>query len=107
MPLKILGTGDAPRGVTVHAHAFTRTAREKLEAAGSTIQRLSWPDNAPIDDETDAAEAAATHARTKAGRAEARALASGETPAAASAPAPSEPASEEPADADDDAESES
>ena len=106
MPLKILGTGDAPKGVTVHAHAFTRTAREKLEAAGSTIQRLSWPDNAPIDDETDAAEAAATHAKTKAGRAEARALASGELPTAASAPATSEPASEEPADAADDAESE-
>jgi large subunit ribosomal protein L15 len=86
MPLKVLGTGEAPKGVTIHAHAFTRTALEKLAAAGSTAQRISWPENAPVDDETDAAEAAATHARTKAGRAEARAIASGEAPAADAAP---------------------
>lgn len=85
MPIKVLGSGDAPKGVTIHAHAFTRTALDKLAAAGSAIQRLSWPDNAPIDDETDAAAAAATHARTKAGRAAARALASGEVPAEAAA----------------------
>jgi large subunit ribosomal protein L15 len=87
MPLKVLGTGDAPKGVTIHAHAFTRTALEKLAAAGSTAQRISWPENAPVDDETDAAEAGAKHAKTKAGRAEARALASGEVPAEAPAPA--------------------
>jgi large subunit ribosomal protein L15 len=86
MPLKVLGTGTAPKGVTIHAHAFTRTALEKLAAAGSTAQRISWPENAPVDDETDAAEAAATHARTKAGRAEARAIASGDAPAADAAP---------------------
>ena len=50
LPVKILGAGDAPKGITVHAHAFSRTAREKLEAAGSTVQLLSWPDNAPIDE---------------------------------------------------------
>jgi large subunit ribosomal protein L15 len=50
LPVKILGAGDAPKGVTIHAHAFSRTAREKLEAAGSTLQLLSWPDNAPIDE---------------------------------------------------------
>ncbi len=50
LPVKILGAGDAPKGVTVHAHGFSKTAREKLEAAGSTVQLLSWPDNAPIDE---------------------------------------------------------
>jgi large subunit ribosomal protein L15 len=50
-PLKILGGGDAPRGVTIHAHAFSRSALDKLERAGSTAQRISWPDNLPLEDE--------------------------------------------------------
>jgi large subunit ribosomal protein L15 len=50
LPLKILGGGDAPKGVTIHAHAFTRSALEKLAAAGSTAQRLSWPENLPVED---------------------------------------------------------
>lgn len=50
LPLKILGGGDAPKGVTIHAHAFTRSALEKLAAAGSTAQRLSWPENAPVEE---------------------------------------------------------
>lgn len=49
MPVKILGGGDAPHGVTIHAHAFTRSALAKLAAAGSTAQLISWPDGAPID----------------------------------------------------------
>lgn len=49
MPVKILGGGDAPRGVTIHAHAFTRSALAKLAAAGSSAQLISWPDGAPIE----------------------------------------------------------
>jgi large subunit ribosomal protein L15 len=49
-PLKILGAGDAPAGITIHAHAFSRTAVEKLTAAGSTIQQISWPDNQPVEE---------------------------------------------------------
>jgi large subunit ribosomal protein L15 len=49
-PLKILGAGDAPAGITIHAHAFSRTAVEKLTAAGSTIQQISWPDDQPVED---------------------------------------------------------
>ena len=49
-PVKILGVGDAPAGITIHAHAFSRSALDKLGAAGSTTQLLSWPDNAPIDE---------------------------------------------------------
>ena len=100
MPLKVLGSGDAPKGVTIHAHAFTRTALDKLAAAGSTAQRISWPENAPVDDETDAAEASATHAKTKAGRAEARARAAGEAPTETIADVARE--DEEPAEAADD-----
>jgi large subunit ribosomal protein L15 len=55
MPVKILGGGDAPRGVTVHAHAFTRSALAKLTAAGSTAQLISWPDGAPIEFEPEPA----------------------------------------------------
>ena len=49
-PVKILGGGDAPKGVTVHAHAFSATALAKLEAAGSIAQRITWPDGAPVED---------------------------------------------------------
>ena len=66
-PLKILGNGDAPKGITIHAHGFSRTALDKLAAAGSTVQRLSWPDNGPVDEEAEAAvaEANAAKARTR------------------------------------------
>jgi len=56
LPVKILGGGDAPKGVTVHAHAFTRSALEKLAAAGSTAQRISWPEGAPVEDVPEPAE---------------------------------------------------
>lgn len=49
MPVKILGGGDAPQGVTIHAHAFTRSALAKIEAAGSTAQLIGWPDGEPIE----------------------------------------------------------
>jgi large subunit ribosomal protein L15 len=54
MPVKILGGGDAPHGVTIHAHAFTRSALAKLSKAGSTAQLISWPDGAPIEFEPEA-----------------------------------------------------
>lgn len=52
-PVKILGGGDAPKGVTIHAHAFSAAALAKLEAAGSTVQRISWPDGSPVEDTTE------------------------------------------------------
>jgi len=82
-PVKVLGVGDAPAGVTIHAHAFSRSAIDKLAAAGSSVQRLTWPDNAPVDEEAEAAVAAATaekNRRRKAKRGKAAA-------AAAAAPA--------------------
>jgi large subunit ribosomal protein L15 len=67
LPVKILGNGDAPKGVTIHAHRFSRTAADKLAAAGSTALLISWPDNGPIDEEAEAAtaEATATKNRTR------------------------------------------
>jgi large subunit ribosomal protein L15 len=68
LPVKILGTGDAPAGVTIHAHAFSRAAVEKLTAAGSTMQQISWPDGLPVeaDDEPEAATAEASPSETSA-----------------------------------------
>jgi large subunit ribosomal protein L15 len=73
MPVKILGGGEAPRGVTIHAHAFTRSALAKLAAAGSTAQLISWPDGAPI--EFTAAEPPATARDRKAKGRRAKAVA--------------------------------
>jgi large subunit ribosomal protein L15 len=36
--VKILGDGELSTGLTVRAHAFTRTAREKIEAAGGKAE---------------------------------------------------------------------
>ena len=64
-PVKILGSGDAPKGVTIHAHAFTRSALDKLQAAGSTAQRISWPDGLPVDEQAEAQEQAAAEAEAE------------------------------------------
>lgn len=37
-PVKILGSGDIETAITVRAHAFTKSAREKIEAAGGTAE---------------------------------------------------------------------
>jgi large subunit ribosomal protein L15 len=99
LPVKILGVGDAPKGITIHAHAFSSSALDKLAAAGSTVQRLSWPDNAPFDEEARAAIAAETAEKNrkrtaKKGRAAKGKGGKGGTPAAA---AESEPEVEVPA----------
>ena len=39
-PIKILGDGELTKSVTVAAHRFTRSAREKIAAAGGTVQEL-------------------------------------------------------------------
>lgn len=38
--IKILGTGEIKRAVTVSAHAFSKTAKEKIEAAGGKILEI-------------------------------------------------------------------
>lgn len=82
-PVKILGVGDAPAGITIHAHAFSKSALDKLAAAGSTPQRLSWPDNAPLDDLVPAPKVR----RARKGSKPAAAAAEPAEPASAEAPA--------------------
>jgi large subunit ribosomal protein L15 len=38
VPIKVLGKGELTRALTVHAHGFSKTAREKIDAAGGTCQ---------------------------------------------------------------------
>jgi large subunit ribosomal protein L15 len=40
VPVKVLGDGDLSKALTVHAHAFSKTARERIEGAGGTCQVL-------------------------------------------------------------------
>jgi large subunit ribosomal protein L15 len=39
-PVKILGTGELESALTVQAHAFSASARQKIEAAGGTASVL-------------------------------------------------------------------
>src|SRR4051795_12021296 len=41
IPVKVLGRGEISKKLTVHAHGFSATAREKIEAAGGTCQVVS------------------------------------------------------------------
>jgi len=70
-PLKILGGGDVGRPLFVIADAFTKSAREKIEAAGGSVQLLEIPSSplaalgvgdasAATDEPAPAAEPAAT-----------------------------------------------
>ena len=40
VPVKVLGQGELSKPLTVHAHAFSKTAREKIEAAGGTCESI-------------------------------------------------------------------
>jgi large subunit ribosomal protein L15 len=37
IPVKVLGRGELSKPLTVHAHKFSKSARERIEAAGGTI----------------------------------------------------------------------
>jgi large subunit ribosomal protein L15 len=39
-PIKVLGEGELDRPITVRAHAFSSSARSKIEAAGGTAELL-------------------------------------------------------------------
>jgi large subunit ribosomal protein L15 len=40
VPVKVLGQGDLSKALTVHAHAFSKSAREKIEGAGGSCQTI-------------------------------------------------------------------
>ena len=37
-PVKLLGQGDAPKGITIKVHRVSASARKKIEAAGGTVE---------------------------------------------------------------------
>ena len=39
-PVKVLGDGEAPENLKVSAHAFSKSAEEKITAAGGSVERL-------------------------------------------------------------------
>lgn len=39
--LKVLGTGELTRAITVHAHLFSESAKQKIEAAGGRAEVIS------------------------------------------------------------------
>jgi large subunit ribosomal protein L15 len=40
IPVKVLAKGELSKALTVHAHAFSATARERIEAAGGTCHTV-------------------------------------------------------------------
>ena len=38
IPVKILGEGELTKKLTVSAHGFSKSARERIESAGGTCQ---------------------------------------------------------------------
>ncbi len=40
VPVKVLGNGDISKKLTVRAHAFSKSAREKIESAGGTCSAV-------------------------------------------------------------------
>ena len=38
--VKILGTGDIEKALKIKAHAFSKSAREKIEKAGGTVEEI-------------------------------------------------------------------
>lgn len=45
-PVKVLGDGEIGVALTVEAHAFSKSAREKIEAAGGSVKVLGGEDEA-------------------------------------------------------------
>lgn len=43
VPVKILGNGELKAKLEVHAHAFSKSAREKIEAAGGKTELIRTP----------------------------------------------------------------
>ena len=59
-PVKVLGDGELSAKLAVSAHAFSKSAREKIESAGGSVTVLARP--------TDAAAAQAAEAEAGEGR---------------------------------------
>jgi large subunit ribosomal protein L15 len=42
VPVKVLGRGELTKKLTVHAHGFSKTARERIEAAGGVCRVIEY-----------------------------------------------------------------
>ncbi len=49
VPVKILASGSISKALTVHAHGFSKAAREQIEAAGGTCQLVAATERAAED----------------------------------------------------------
>jgi large subunit ribosomal protein L15 len=99
LPLKVLGGGDVSAKLFVLADAFTRSAREKIEAAGGTAQVIEIPGTPTraLGVEAAAPAAAAPATEAPASEAPAKPAKARRAPkAAAEAPAADEPAIDAP-----------
>lgn len=54
--LKVLGDGELTKKLTVSAHRFSRSAKEKIEKAGGQVQIL--PGKKPVEEKKKTAEGA-------------------------------------------------
>lgn len=45
-PVKVLGQGELTKALSVEAHAFSKSAKEKIEAAGGSVTVLGSADEA-------------------------------------------------------------
>ena len=59
-PVKVLGSGDVSAKLFVLADAFTAGAREKIEAAGGTVQEIAPKPATDAADTADLADATPT-----------------------------------------------
>jgi len=89
LPLKVLGNGDVSAKLFVLADAFTKSAREKIEAAGGTVQVIEVPTESLSALGIEPSEAAAPEpaAEPKASRSRGNAEPAPEPEAVAEAPA--------------------
>lgn len=44
LPVKILGVGELSKGVTVQAHAFSKSAQQAIEGAGGSVETIERTD---------------------------------------------------------------
>mgnify|MGYP002087801607 CR=1 FL=1 len=61
--LKVLGDGELSKKFTVTAHRFSKSAVEKIEAAGGAVVRLPGP--TPVEEKKQAAKALKQAAKPK------------------------------------------
>jgi large subunit ribosomal protein L15 len=101
-PIKVLGTGELTKKLTVHAHGFSARAKELIEQAGGTVVVLGGgeepaPAKAPKAPKAKAAPASEPAAEEPVAEEPAAEEAAAEEPVAEEPEAAEEPAADEPA----------